>query len=110
MPHVTSSHMTRSRWKGRKAVKKASRFLRPEQFAALDDKNHRNIQGSAKEWSLGCVKRAPAARGSQDAGITQPREPFFIIMKNFFYLHHDMYNITVHKYLTNFFSQTKYLD
>ena len=32
------------------------------------------IQGSAKEWSLGCVKRAPAARGGQDAGITQPRD------------------------------------
>ena len=30
------------------------------------------VQGSAKEWSLGCVKRAPAARG-QDAEITQPR-------------------------------------
>ena len=24
--------------------------------------------------SLGCVKRAPAARGGQDAGVTQPRE------------------------------------
>ena len=33
-----------------------------------------NLQGSAKEWSLGCVKRAPAARGGQDAGITQPRD------------------------------------
>ena len=30
------------------------------------------LQGSAKEWSLGCVKRAPDARGSQDTGITQP--------------------------------------
>ena len=33
-----------------------------------------DVQGLAKEWSLGCVKRAPAARGSQDAGITQPRD------------------------------------
>ena len=32
------------------------------------------IQGSAKEWPLGCVKRSPAARGSQDTGITQPRD------------------------------------
>ena len=32
------------------------------------------VQESAKEWSLGCVKRAPAARGSQGAGITQPRD------------------------------------
>ena len=35
------------------------------------------IQGSAKEWSLGCVKRAPVARGVQDAGITQPRDNQF---------------------------------
>ena len=32
------------------------------------------LQGSAKERSLGCVKRAPAARGGQDAGITQPKD------------------------------------
>ena len=32
------------------------------------------VQGSAKEWSLGCVKRAPVARGGHDAGITQPRD------------------------------------
>ena len=32
------------------------------------------VQGSAKEWSLGCVKRAHAARGGQDAGITQPSD------------------------------------
>ena len=30
------------------------------------------LQGSAKERSLGCVKRAPAARGGKEAGITQP--------------------------------------
>ena len=35
-----------------------------------------NLQVSAKEWALGCVKRAPAARGGQDAGITQPRDHF----------------------------------
>ena len=37
----------------------------------------RCVQGSAKEWflgSLGCVKRAPGARGGQEAGITQPRD------------------------------------
>ena len=27
----------------------------------------------AKEWALGYVKRAPAARAGQDGGITQPR-------------------------------------
>ena len=32
------------------------------------------VQGSDKEWSLGCVKRAPAARGDQGAGIMQPRD------------------------------------
>ena len=32
------------------------------------------LQGSAKEWTLGCVKRASAATGGQDAGITQPRD------------------------------------
>ena len=32
------------------------------------------IQQSAKEWSLGCVKRALAVRGGQDAGITQIRD------------------------------------
>ena len=32
------------------------------------------IQESAKEWTLSCVKRAAAARGSQDTGITQPMD------------------------------------
>ena len=32
------------------------------------------VQGSAKEWSLGCVNSPPAARGSQEAGFTQPRD------------------------------------
>ena len=36
--------------------------------------SHTHIQGSAKEWSLRCVKRAPAARGNQDMGITQSRD------------------------------------
>ena len=31
------------------------------------------IQGSAKRWALGCVNTLPAARQSQEAGITQPR-------------------------------------
>ena len=34
---------------------------------------------AAKEWSLGCVKRAPASRGDQDAGITQPRDNLYPI-------------------------------
>ena len=33
-----------------------------------------SVQRSSKEWSLGCVKRAPIARGSRDAGIRQPRD------------------------------------
>ena len=32
-----------------------------------------HVQGWAKEWSLGCVNSRPAARGSQEAGFTQPR-------------------------------------
>ena len=35
-----------------------------------------SIQESAKGWSLGCVKRDPAAREDQDAGITQPRDHY----------------------------------
>ena len=31
-------------------------------------------KGSAKEWSLGGVKRAPAAEGGQNAENTQPRD------------------------------------
>ena len=36
-----------------------------------------SIQGWAKEWSLGCVNSCPAARGSQEAGFTQPRDHSF---------------------------------
>ena len=36
-----------------------------------------HVQGSNKEWDPGCVKHAPAARGGQDAGITQPRHHSF---------------------------------
>ena len=32
------------------------------------------LQGWAKEWSLGCVNSLPAARRSQEAGFTQPRD------------------------------------
>ena len=32
------------------------------------------LQEWAKEWSLGCVKRALVARGGQDARITQPSD------------------------------------
>ena len=31
------------------------------------------VQGSAKRLSLGCMNSLPAARGSQEAGFTQPR-------------------------------------
>ena len=31
------------------------------------------VQGLTKEWYLGCVNSHPAARGSQEAGFTQPR-------------------------------------
>ena len=34
------------------------------------------IQDWAKEWSLGCVNSRPAARGSEEAGFTQPRVHF----------------------------------
>ena len=30
------------------------------------------VQGSAGRWALGCVNSPPAARGSQEGGITQP--------------------------------------
>ena len=35
------------------------------------------IQGWAKELFLGCVNSPPAARGSQEAGFTQPRDHYF---------------------------------
>ena len=35
------------------------------------------VQGWANEWSLGCVNTRPAARGSQEAGFTQPKGPLF---------------------------------
>ena len=35
------------------------------------------IQGWAKEWSLGCVNSRPAARRSQEAVFTQPRDHSF---------------------------------
>ena len=45
------------------------------------------LQGWAKEWSLGCVNSRPAARGSQEAGFTQPRDHSFaqpcIMSRNF---------------------------
>ena len=33
-----------------------------------------DVQGWAKEWSLGCVNLHPTARGSQEAGFKQPRD------------------------------------
>ena len=32
-----------------------------------------HIQGSTKGWALGCLNSHPAARGSQEARITQPK-------------------------------------
>ena len=32
-----------------------------------------SVRGSAKRWDLGCVNSPPTARGSQEAGFTQPR-------------------------------------
>ena len=32
------------------------------------------VQRWAKEWALGCVNSPHAARGSQEAGFTQPRD------------------------------------
>ena len=32
-----------------------------------------HVTGSAKRWTLGCVNSLPVARGSQEAGFTQPR-------------------------------------
>ena len=37
------------------------------------------VHGLAKEWSLGCVNLRPAARGSQEAGFTQPRKCFLCL-------------------------------
>ena len=34
------------------------------------------VQGSAQEWSLGCVNSQPVARGSREAGFTQPRDHY----------------------------------
>ena len=34
------------------------------------------VQGSTNEWSLGCVNSRPVARGSQEAGFTQPTDHF----------------------------------
>ena len=41
-----------------------------------DDMRTNSIQGLTKRWSLGCVNSRPAARGSQDVGIVQLRDPF----------------------------------
>ena len=57
------------------------------QYHKLQDHKTGTIQGSAKEWSLGCVQRALAARGGQDAGITQPRDNYLA----------DPYMIHVHE-------------
>ena len=38
---------------------------------------HYILQSWAKEWSLGCVNLHPTARGSQEAGFTQPRDRSF---------------------------------
>ena len=37
-----------------------------------------HIQGLVKRWALGCVNSPPAARGSQEAGFTQPSLCLFL--------------------------------
>ena len=49
-------------------------FGRSLYYSFSDNYSRTTLQGSAKDWSLGCVKRTPSARGVQDAGITQPRD------------------------------------
>ena len=36
-----------------------------------------DLHGSAKEWSLGCVNSPSTARGTQEAGFTQPKDHSF---------------------------------
>ena len=36
------------------------------------------VQGSAKEWSRGCVNLRAVAGVSQEAGFTQPRDHSFV--------------------------------
>ena len=48
-----------------------------EEVGGSVKKTVRYVQGLAKEWSLGCVNLPPAARGSQQAGFTQPRDHYF---------------------------------
>ena len=42
----------------------------------------RLVHGSVKEWSLGFVKRAPATRGGQEAGMTLPRDHSLEVSSN----------------------------
>ena len=50
---------------------------RPQQYDSRFSTSRCRVQGSSKRWAVGCVQSCPAARGSQEAGFTQPRaQPF----------------------------------
>ena len=65
--------MHRNTWE--KSMLQRAKGHDQDRFAFFDDildpvSHCATLLGSAKELSLGCVKRAPAPRGGQDAGIT----------------------------------------
>ena len=45
-------------------------------FVRVISQPDKAVQGSAKNWSLGCVNSCPSPRGSLEAGFTQPRDHF----------------------------------
>ena len=47
--------------------------VKGEFSTAVTENAKLRVQGSAKRLALGCVNLPPGARGSQDAGFTQPR-------------------------------------
>ena len=65
-----------------KGERKSHRHQSPSPSLAVtgNDKNQdifHCVQGWAKRWDLGCVNSPPAARWSQEAGFTQPRDHSF---------------------------------
>ena len=49
------------------------------------------IQGWAKEWSLGSVNSRPAARASQETGLTQPTFSSSVVHFHFHFFHFHFY-------------------
>ena len=45
---------------------------------------HESIQGSAKEWAIGYVKRASAARGDQGTGIGGVTDGRWLMVEMFY--------------------------